>query len=44
VFDIVSGTGAFAGATGDGVLVFTYDTFEPHGLLSASISLNLVLP
>ncbi len=44
VFDITGGTGDFAGASGDGVLVFTYDTFEPHGLLSASISLNLELP
>lgn len=44
VFDITAGTGAFAGASGDGVVVFTYDTFEPHGLLSASISINLELP
>ncbi|MDA2931415.1 hypothetical protein MYX84_15965 [Acidobacteria bacterium AH-259-O06] len=37
--EITGGTGKFTGATGTGVLVFSYDTFEPHGLLHASITL-----
>lgn len=41
VFEIVSGTGKFDEASGDGVLVFTYDTDEPHTLLHAHIALNL---
>ena len=39
--EITGGTGKFAGATGTGVLVFSYDTFEPHGLLHAHIVLEL---
>jgi hypothetical protein len=41
VFEITGGTGQFAGASGDGVLVFTYDTFESHNLRDASIIVNL---
>ena len=44
VFDITGGSGVYVDASGDGVLVFTYDTLEPHNLRSASISLNLELP
>ena len=39
--EITGGTGKFAGATGTGVLVFRYDTFEPHNLLHAHIVLEL---
>lgn len=39
--EITGGTGEFAGSTGTGVLVFSYDTFEPHGLLNAHIVLGL---
>ena len=42
--EITAGTGEFVGATGTGTLAFTYDTFEPHGLLDAHIVLNLILP
>jgi hypothetical protein len=41
VFKITGGTGKFDGASGDGVLIFTYDTFEPHNLRDASIVMNL---
>jgi hypothetical protein len=41
VFEITGGTGQFAGARGDGVLVFTYDTSESHNLHDASIIVNL---
>ena len=39
VFKITGGTKRFAGVSGDGVLVFTYDTFEPHTLLDAHITI-----
>ncbi len=39
--EITGGTGEFAFVTGTGVLVFTYDTFEPHNLLHAHILLEL---
>ncbi len=39
--EITGGTGRFSGATGTGVLVFSYDTFEPHNLLHAHIVLEL---
>ena len=39
--EITAGTGEFDGVTGTGVLVFSYDTFEPHGLIEAHIVLNL---
>ena len=38
---ITGGTGGFAGASGTGVLVFSFDTFDPHGLLNAHIVLDL---
>ena len=34
-------TGGTAGETGTGVLVFSYDSFDPHGLLHAHIVLDL---
>ena len=37
--EITGGTGKFAGVIGTGVLVFSYVSFEPHGLLHASITL-----
>ena len=39
--EITGGTGGFAGASGTGVLVFSFDTFDPHGLLDAHIVLDL---
>ena len=39
--EITGGTGRFAGASGTGVLVFSFDTFDPHGLLDAHIVLDL---
>ncbi len=39
--EITDGTGEFAGASGTGVLVFSHDIFEPHGLLNAHIVLEL---
>ncbi len=39
--EIMHGTGKFAGASGTGVLVFSHDIFEPHGLLNAHIVLEL---
>ncbi len=39
--EITDGTGKFAGASGTGVLVFSHDIFEPHGLLNAHIVLEL---
>ncbi len=39
--EIMDGTGQFADATGTGVLVFSHDIFEPHGLLNAHIVLEL---
>ncbi|MCH7923538.1 MAG: hypothetical protein IH975_10975 [Nitrospinae bacterium] len=39
VFKITGGTKKFAGIKGDGVLVFTYDTDEPHTLLDAHITI-----
>ena len=39
--EIMDGTGKFAGASGTGVLVYSHDIFEPHGLLNAHIVLEL---
>jgi len=39
VFKITGGTKRFSGLKGDGVLVYTYDTFEPHTLLDAHITI-----
>lgn len=39
--EIMDGTGKFAGASGTGVLVYSHDIFEPHGLLHAHIVLEL---
>ena len=39
--EITGGTGRFAGASGTGVLVYNFDTFDPHGLLDAHIVLDL---
>ena len=39
--EITGGTGGFAGASGTGVLVYSFDTFDPHGLLHAHIVLDL---
>jgi hypothetical protein len=39
--EIMDGTGEFAGASGTGVLVYSFDTFDPHGLLDAHIVLDL---
>ena len=39
--EITGGTGRFAGASGTGVLVYSFDTFDPHGLLNAHIVLDL---
>jgi hypothetical protein len=39
--EITGGTGEFTSATGTGVLVFSYNTFEPHDLLHAHIHLEL---
>ncbi|MCH6567968.1 MAG: hypothetical protein IH801_06340, partial [Nitrospinae bacterium] len=39
VFKITGGTKRFSGVKGDGVLVFTYDTDEPHTLLDAHITI-----
>ena len=39
VFKITDGTKRFSGVKGDGVLSFTYDTFEPHTLLDAHITI-----
>ena len=39
-FEITGGTDKFAGATGNGDLQFTYNTKEPHELLSAAIILR----
>ncbi len=39
--EIMDGTGEFADASGTGVLVFSHDIFEPHGLLNAHIVLEL---
>ncbi len=44
VFVITGGTGELAGSTGDGVLVYTYNTREPHELVNAGILLNLIEP
>ena len=38
--EITGGTVDFAGVTGIGTLSFTYDTFEPHGLIEAHIVLT----
>ena len=42
VFKITGGTKRFAGVKGDGVLSFTYDTFEPHTLLDAHITILIL--
>ncbi|MCH7768356.1 MAG: hypothetical protein IH828_05410 [Nitrospinae bacterium] len=42
VFKITGGTKKFAGASGDGVLSFTYDTDEPHTLLDAHITILIL--
>ncbi len=39
VFKITGGTKRWSGVKGDGVLVFTYDTDEPHTLLEAHITI-----
>ena len=42
--EITGGTGRFTGVTGTGTLAYTYDTLEPHNLLSANIAINSKLP